>query len=695
MNKVQAEKEILQLRQQIEENNRLYYVENAPVLSDYDFDALLRRLADLEKEFPELDSPTSPTHHVGSDLEDFTGSFTRRAHKYPMLSLGNTYSIEEVEDFAARAEKLIGQDFTYSCELKFDGAGISLTYKGGRLVRALTRGDGTVGDDVTVNIRQISNIPHRLKGSGWPEDFEIRGEILMPFGSFDRLNQEREDAGDEPFANPRNAASGSLKLLDSKEVANRGLICTLYHIPSQDIPGFEGHYEALSAAASWGLPVSENRKLCGSIEEVKAYINYWDSARKALPYATDGVVVKINSLQQQLQLGYTAKSPRWAVAYKYKAEEALTKVLSIDYQVGRTGAVTPVANLEPVFLSGTMVKRATLNNADIMKAMDIRIGDMVRVEKGGEIIPKITGVDFSLRPADAIVPEFPTLCPDCGTPLVREEDQAKYFCPNSTGCPTQIKGRLLHFLSRKAMNVLCGEATIDQLYDRGYVRRASDFYALTAQQLLTLEGWKEKSASRFLDSIEGSKKVSFDHVLFALGIRHIGQTTAAMLARRFGNIDALAAATVEELTEIEDIGEVVAQSIYDYFRNPTEIAELDRLKAAGLHFSMEGVTGPVSGGVLEGKSVVVSGVFSLSRDEMKDLVTANGGKAASSVSKSTAFLLAGDKPGPEKVRKAEDLGVMIIGEEDFFKLIGQSAKGQEAPAAEPEEEAFPASLFDM
>lgn len=681
----EAEILIKNLRSQIEENNRRYYVENAPVISDYDYDQLLYQLADLERQFPEFDTPDSPTHKVGCDLGAGL-RFARKAHKYPMLSLGNTYSIEEIEDFAARASKLINTSFTYSLELKFDGAGISLTYRHGRLVQALTRGDGVVGDDVTVNIRKIPGIPHILHGSGYPDDFEIRGEILMPYESFDRLNKEREDAGEEPFANPRNAASGSLKLLDSEEVGRRGLMCTLYHIPSQDIPDLEGHYQALDAAASWGLPVSDKRRLCSGIEEIKEYINYWDSERKQLPYATDGVVIKINSLDNQRELGYTAKSPRWAVAYKFKAEEALTKVLSIDYQVGRTGAVTPVANMEPVFLSGTMVKRATLVNEDFIRSFDLHIGDTVKVVKGGEIIPKIIGVDLSARPADATLPIFPTTCPDCGTPLVKETDQARWYCPNATSCPTQIKGRLLHFLSRKAMNVLCGEATIDQLYEKGYVRRPSDFYNLQMRQLMTLEGWKEKASSRFLESIEASKKVTFDHVLFALGIRYVGQTTAAMLAEKFGSIDALAEASYEQLLEVEDIGDIMARNIYEYFRNEAETAEIERLKSAGLQFQMNSGNKVKASDALEGMTIVVSGTFALSRDEMKSLIAAHGGKAASGVSGKTSFLLAGEKPGPEKVKKAEELGVRIMSEEEFMSLIG-SGKNEET------EEDFPQDLF--
>ncbi len=515
MDKEAAKTRIMELRKTVLENSRLYYVENAPVISDFEFDALMRELQDLENEFPEYSSPDSPTQRVGSDLAGRSGNvpektkeFAQYPHRYPMLSLGNTYNIGEIEDFVRRAEKDLGDvKFTYSCELKFDGTAICLTYRDGRLIRALTRGDGAVGDDVTANVLQISNVPRTLKGSGWPEEFEIRGEILMPYESFDRLNKEREENEDSPFANPRNAASGSLKLYDPAEVGRRGLMCTLYHIPSQNI-AFETHDEALSAAASWGLPVSDKRRVVHGIDEIEEYISYWDTERKFLPYATDGIVIKINELAYQSTLGYTAKSPRWAVAFKFKAEEALTRLLSIDYQVGRTGAVTPVANLSPVQLAGTVVKRATLNNEDQMALLDIRVGDCVKVVKGGEIIPKIIGVDLSSRPADSVKPVFPSSCPDCGTPLVKSEDEAKWFCPNTDGCPTQIKGRIVHFMSRKAMNVLAGDATVDQLYSLGLVRTPADLYSLTKGQLLMLDGWKERSAERFLNSLADSRKVS-------------------------------------------------------------------------------------------------------------------------------------------------------------------------------------------
>ena len=552
MDRQQAEIRIREIREILWENSRKYYVENAPTMSDYDYDHLMYELEALENEYPDLVTPDSPTRRVGSDLENKsqTGKvlvsarkdFEQYPHKYPMLSLGNTYNIGEIEDFVARASKSIGKPFTFSCELKFDGTAICLTYRNGELYRALTRGDGVIGDDVTDNVRKISNIPTHLKGSGYPEEFEIRGEILMPYESFDRLNKERIDNEDAPFANPRNAASGSLKLLDPEEVGRRGLWCTLYHIPSPDT-NFVTHDDAMRAAASWGLPISDKRRICHGINEIEEYISYWDRERKFLPFATDGIVIKINELEYQTELGYTSKFPRWAVAYKFHAERALTKLESIDYQVGRTGAVTPVANLSPVQLSGTVVKRATLNNEDMMAQMDIRVGDYVYVEKGGEIIPKITGVELSRRPESSSAPEFPKVCPDCGTPLVKEEGEAKYFCPNIDGCPTQIKGKMLHFLGRKAMNILAGEATVEQLYSLDLARTPADLYDLGKDDLLQLEGWKERSAERFLDSLKDSRKVGFEHVLFAIGIRYVGETTAKSVARYFGNIDRIASAT--------------------------------------------------------------------------------------------------------------------------------------------------------
>lgn len=681
MDRQQAENRIRELRKILWENSRKYYVDNAPAISDYEYDHLMYELADLEKEYPDLVTPDSPTRKVGSDLEnsDENGrtlvtarkEFAQYEHKYPMLSLANTYNIGEIEDFVTRASKAISKPFTYSCELKFDGTAICLTYRDGKLFRALTRGDGVIGDDVTDNVRHISNIPVTLEGSGYPEEFEIRGEILMPYKAFDTLNEERMRNEDQPFANPRNAASGSLKLLDPKEVGRRGLWCTLYHIPSPNVT-FATHDEAMKAAESWGLPVSDKRKICHNINEIEEYINYWDKERKFLPYATDGIVIKINELAYQTELGYTAKFPRWAVAYKFKAEQALTQIKSIDYQVGRTGAVTPVANLDPVQLSGTVVKRATLNNADMMAQMNIRVGDFVYVEKGGEIIPKITGVELSKRGKDTKKPDFPTVCPDCGTTLVKEDDEAKWFCPNIEGCPTQIKGRLLHFLSRKAMNVIAGDATVDQLYNLGLVRTPADFYDLKKSDLLHLEGWKERSAQRFLDSLKNSLKVSFDHVLFALGIRYVGESTAKEIAQHFGNIDNIEKADVTQLLEVQDVGEVIAESVYNFFQDEKHRLEIQRLKADGLKMSMEAPAQNLSA-ALTGKTIVISGNFSISRDEMKELIALHGGKNSGSLSGKTSYLLAGSKPGPEKMKKAEQLGIPVINEEEFRSMLPDGA----------------------
>lgn len=681
MDRQQAENRIKELRKILWENSRKYYVDNAPAISDYEYDHLMYELADLEKEYPDLVTPDSPTRKVGSDLEnsDENGrtlvtarkEFAQYEHKYPMLSLANTYNIGEIEDFVTRASKAISKPFTYSCELKFDGTAICLTYRDGKLFRALTRGDGVIGDDVTDNVRHIRNIPVTLEGSGFPQEFEIRGEILMPYKAFDTLNEERLRNEDQPFANPRNAASGSLKLLDPKEVGRRGLWCTLYHIPSPNVT-FATHDEAMKAAESWGLPVSDKRKLCHNINEIEEYINYWDKERKFLPYATDGIVIKINELAYQTELGYTAKFPRWAVAYKFKAEQALTQIKSIDYQVGRTGAVTPVANLDPVQLSGTVVKRATLNNADMMAQMDIRVGDFVYVEKGGEIIPKITGVELSKRGKNTKKPDFPTVCPDCGTTLVKEDDEAKWFCPNIEGCPTQIKGRLLHFLSRKAMNVIAGDATVDQLYNLGLVRTPADFYDLKKSDLLHLEGWKERSAQRFLDSLKNSLKVSFDHVLFALGIRYVGESTAKEIAQHFGNIDNIEKADVTQLLEVQDVGEVIAESVYNFFQNEKHRLEIQRLKADGLKMSMEAPAQNLSA-TLTGKTIVISGNFSISRDEMKELIALHGGKNSGSLSGKTSYLLAGSKPGPEKMKKAEQLGIPVINEEEFRSMLPDGA----------------------
>ena len=686
MDREQASKRALELRRILWENSERYYVENAPTMSDFDYDHLMHELEDIEKQYPELQTPDSPTQKVGSDLGPSgaglsSDRFAQYPHKYPMLSLGNTYNIGEIEDFVRRAEKDLGDvRFTYSCELKFDGTAICLTYRNGVLYRALTRGDGVIGDDVIANVLQISNVPRRLSGSGWPDEFEIRGEILMPYESFDRLNKEREDNEEPPFANPRNAASGSLKLTDPAEVGRRGLMCTLYHIPAQSI-SFETHGAALDAAASWGLPVSDERRIVSGIDGIEEYIRHWDSARKFLPYATDGIVIKINELAYQEALGYTAKSPRWAVAFKFQAEEALTELVSIDYQVGRTGAVTPVANLKPVQLAGTVVKRATLNNEDFIRQMDVRVGDFVKVIKGGEIIPKIIDVDLDMRPEGASKPVFPSVCPDCGTPLVKADDEAKWFCPNTSGCPTQIKGKLVHFVGRKAMNVLAGDATIDQMYNLGLVRTPADFYSLTTSQLMMLDGWKERSAQRFLESLRASVKVPFDRVLFALGIRFVGETTAKAVALHFRNINAVAEASMEDLLAVPDVGDVIAESIFNYFRDPKNLEIVARLKAAGLQFSIE--MQEASSDALAGKTIVISGNFSISRDEMKHLIEANGGKNASSVSGKTSFLLAGSKPGPEKVKKAGDLGIRIVSEEEFFAMLPAEGSHVDTQEIEP------------
>ncbi len=666
---------IRELRDILSESNRRYYVDNAPTISDFEYDHLMYELIDLEKKYPELVTPDSPTRNVGSDR---TKEFAQYPHRYPMLSLGNTYDISEVSAFSERVSKsLSGTPFSYSCELKFDGTAICLTYRNGELFRALTRGDGTVGDDVTANVRHIANIPQKLHGGTFPDEFEIRGEIYMPYEAFDRLNAERERDEDAPFANPRNAASGSLKLLNPSEVGKRGLECTLYHLLGENLP-FETHTQALAAAKSWGLPVSDKMKVCHSTEEIEEYITYWDTERKKLPFATDGIVIKVNELPYQKALGYTSKFPRWAVAYKFKAEQALTKLLSIDYQVGRTGAVTPVANLEPVLLSGTVVRRASLHNSEQMELLDVRIGDYVYVEKGGEIIPKITGVELSLRNAALKKPDFPQHCPDCGCTLVRDEGEAKFFCPNIHGCPTQIKGKLVHFLSRKAMNILAGDATVEQLYNLSLVRTPADFYDLDRAQLLMLDGWKERSAERFLKSLQDSKKTPFERVLFAIGIRYVGETTAKTVARFFKNIDAVAEADRETLLSVPDVGEVIADSICDFFMDPDNIREVQRLRAAGLKMAVD--EGAEAGSdVLGGAVIVITGNYSIPRDRMKALIEVNGGKNSSSVSGKTDYLLAGEKPGPEKVKKAEALGIRIISESEFMDMISAAGAVPETP----------------
>ncbi|MDD4292788.1 MAG: NAD-dependent DNA ligase LigA [Bacteroidales bacterium] len=661
---------IAQLREIINEQNRRYYVENQPVISDFEYDLLLNELQTLEKTYPGYFSENSPTVRVGSDLSDdsVASEFKQATHKYPMLSLSNTYDKDELYAFNERIVKSVESQVDYVCELKIDGSAISLSYYNGRLVRAVTRGDGTSGDDVTSNVRKIKSLPQSLKGSDYPVEFEIRGEIFMPWSSFDEINKKREENEEQLFANPRNAAAGSLKLLDPRIVEERGLETILYHFVSEEKIA-DSHYEVLQMAGKWGLPVSEHTKVCKNMDEVIDYLNYWDNERKKLPYPTDGVVIKVNDLELQKTLGFTSKSPRWATAYKFKAEQSLTKLLSIDYQVGRTGAITPVANLEPVLLSGTVVKRASLHNLDQMSLMDIHISDYVYVEKGGEIIPKITGVELSMRDKDAKSPEFPEFCPDCGTRLVREESEAKHFCPNSEQCPTQIKAKFLHFSGRKAMNILIGEATIDQLYNLNLIKNLPDLFKLTADDLMTMEGWKERSALRFLESLEESKKSPFFKVLFALGIRYIGENSAKSLANHFGNIDNLISASKEDLTEVGDIGEVMAQSVSDYFSSPGNLNVIKELKEIGLNFEATEKKEILSE-KLKGCTVVVSGNFSLQREEIKKMVELHSGKNGSSVTSKTTYLLAGEKPGPEKIQKANSLGIKTITEEEFFKLIG-------------------------
>ena len=657
--------EIEGLRRELSYHNHKYYVENSPEISDFDFDKMMRRLVDLEAAHPEFYDPLSPSVRVGSDR---TTEFASVSHRYPMLSLSNTYSVEELQQFIERIEGEYGPT-EFVCELKFDGTAISLTYEKGRLVRAVTRGDGTTGDDVTTNVKTIRSIPLVLSGSGYPDLFEIRGEIFMPYASFDRLNAEREANGEQLFANPRNAAAGTLKQQQSAVVAKRGLDCILYQMAGDNLP-FTNHIENLNAARSWGFKVSEYMSLCKGAAEVVDYINHWDEARKSLPYPTDGVVIKVNDFQQRRTLGFTAKSPRWAVAYKFKAESALTKLLSVDFQVGRTGAITPVANLEPVLLAGTTVKRASLHNAEQIAALDIRVGDMVYVEKGGEIIPKITGVELSERTADCTPFEYITHCPECGAELVRFEGEAKHYCPNQSGCRPQIVGRIVHFIGRKAMNIdgLGGE-TVELLFENGLVRDIADLYSLRAADLAILPRLGEKSADNIINSIEASKAVPFARVLFGLGIRFVGETTAKYMAAHFKSIDAVIAADKTALMESDEVGDKIADSIIGYFADPVNITILERLRTAGLQFETE--VAERKSDVLAGKNVVVSGKFLLhSRDELKALIELHGGKNQSGVSSNTDFIVAGENMGPAKLQKAEKLGVNILSEEEFVALIG-------------------------
>ena len=638
---------------------------NQPIVSDQEFDLMMHELQDLEARHPELYDANSPTMRVGSDI---TKEFQQVAHRYPMLSLANTYSEVDVEEWYNQVSRgLEGEEFEVCCEMKYDGLSISLTYEHGRLVRAVTRGDGVRGDDVTANVRTIRSIPLVLQSDlGYPDVFEIRGEILMPWQSFNRLNEEREEIGEQPFANPRNAASGTLKSQDSRVVAERGLDAYLYYLLGEEV-NIEGHYEALQAAKAWGFKVSEGVRKVRSLAEIYEFINYWDTARKALPVATDGIVLKVNSLRQQRHLGFTAKSPRWAIAYKYRAERVCTKLLEVTYQVGRTGAVTPVANMETVQLAGTRVHRATLNNADFISAFNLHEGDWLYVEKGGEIIPKIVGVDESRRSPDARKVQFITHCPECGTELRRMDGEAVTYCPNDTGCPPQIKGRIEHFIARKAMNIdSLGPETVDAYYEDGIIHDIADLYAITVEQI-NGEGAREKSARKIVDAIEQSKNVPFERVVFALGIRMVGETTAKLLARRFRNIDNLRQATVEQLMEVDGVGEVIAVNVVSYFRDEKNIRIVDRLIDYGLQMSIAKEQEARKGNELEGMNVVISGVFAHhSRDEYKLMIEQHGGKNVSSISGKTTFVLAGDNMGPSKLQKAQKLGVKIVSEEEFL-----------------------------
>ncbi len=658
---------IVALRKELHEHNYRYYVLNEPSISDQDFDFLMHELQDLEAKHPELADPNSPTQRVGSDLNK---SFRQVPHKYPMLSLSNTYSEQDVRDwFESVSKGLAGESFEICCEMKYDGLSISLTYVDGRLTQAVTRGDGTRGDDVTNNVRTIRAIPLVLPGSGYPHEFEIRGEILMPWASFEKLNKEREEAEEPLFANPRNAASGTLKSLDSRVVASRQLDAYLYYLLGEEIPS-DGHYENLQAARSWGFKISEGMRKAKTLEEVLSFINYWDKERKNLPVATDGIVLKVNSLSQQRSLGYTAKSPRWAIAYKFKAERECTRLLEVTYQVGRTGAVTPVANMEPVQLAGTTVKRATLNNEDFIRSFDLHIGDYVYVEKGGEIIPKIVGVDIERRPLIAQPVLFIHKCPECGTRLVRYEGEAAWYCPNETGCPPQIKGRIEHFIARKAMNIdSLGPETVDEYYRRGLIKNVADLYRIQVQDI-NGDGSRTKSAQRIVNGIQRSKEVPFERVVFALGIRFIGETTARLLARHFKDIDHLMNAGLQDLEEVEGIGEVMAKSIISYFHDEENLRILNQLREFGLQMSISEKDMDNTSNKLEGQSIVISGVFSEhSRDEYKQIIEQNGGKNVGSISSKTSFILAGENMGPSKLEKARKLNIPIMNEQEFLDLL--------------------------
>ena len=659
---------IIQLRKELHQHNYNYYILNAPTITDQEFDFLMHELQDLENKHPEMADSNSPTMRVGSDLNE---DFKQVYHKYPMLSLANTYSEADVRDFYERVQKgLEGEAFEICCEMKYDGTSISLTYENGKLTQAVTRGDGEKGDDVTNNVKTIHSIPLVLHGTGYPQNFEMRGEILMPWEVFEALNKEREAREEPLFANPRNAASGTLKSQNSSVVASRKLDAYLYYMLGENLPA-DTHYENLQWAEKWGFKVSHATRLCKTLDEIYDFTKYWDVERKKLPVATDGIVLKVNSLRQQRNLGYTAKSPRWAIAYKFQAERALTRLKSVSFQVGRTGAITPVANLNPVQLSGTIVRRASLHNADIIEGLDLHIDDMVYVEKGGEIIPKITGVDTQSRHADSQKVTFITHCPECGTPLVRYETEAAHYCPNDSSCPPQIKGKIEHFISRRAMNIdSLGPETVDLFYQKGLIQNVADLYTLKATDIYRLERMGEKSAVNIINGIRNSKNVPFERVLFALGIRFVGETVAKKLARAFKSIDALSQASLDDLIHVDEIGEKIASSIILYFSNASNRELIERLKDAGLQLSLSEEAMQGQSDKLQGMSIVISGVFTHhSRDEYKAMIEKNGGKNVGSISSKTSFILAGDNMGPSKLEKANKLGIKIVNEEDFLKLL--------------------------
>lgn len=662
----QIKHQIDTLREELNKHNYDYYVLSAPTISDFEFDKKLKQLTDLETQYPEYFDPNSPSQRVGSDINK---SFKQVPHKYPMLSLGNTYTEAEITDFYNRVKKGLNDDFEIVCELKYDGTSISLTYINGQLTQAVTRGDGVQGDDVTANVRTIRSIPLRLHGTGYPAEFEIRGEILMPWSVFDQINKERAEQEEALFANPRNAGSGTLKQQDPKIVASRKLDSYLYYLLGEDLPT-DGHYENLMKAKEWGFKISDATKKCKTLDEIFAYIRYWDKERKNLPVATDGIVLKVNSSTQQKNLGFTSKFPRWAIAFKFQAEQAVTTLESVSYQVGRTGAITPVANLRPVKLSGTTVKRASLYNEDYINSLDLHLNDQVYVEKGGEIIPKITGVDVAQRNIFDTKVEFIKDCPECGTPLVKDEGEAIYYCPNDVSCPPQIKGRIEHFLTRKAMNIAGGAETVEHLYNAGYIRNIADLYTLKWQDVSRLERWAEKSAKNLIDSIHASISVPYERVLFALGIRYVGETVAKKLALAFPDIDLLEAATIEDLTQVDEIGDRIAQSIVKYFSNPNNLEVINKLRTFGLQFELSESIIAQRTEKLKGLSIVISGTFEkYSRDEYKSMIEQNGGKNSGSISSKTNYVLAGDNMGPAKLDKAKSLGIPIINEDDFLKML--------------------------